>query len=46
VLRNRRIEAWRADTATEAKKAETAFRAGKLKATTSENVVSRLRSLK
>lgn len=46
VLRNRRIEAWRTDTAAEAKKATTAFRAGKLKAASAENVIARLRSLK
>lgn len=42
LLRKRRIEAWRADTAAEAKNAVAAFRSGKLKAQSAESVIARL----
>ncbi len=38
LLRQRRIEAWRQETAAEAKKAVKAFRSGKLKGRSVENV--------
>ena len=44
LLRNRRIESWRSETAAEAAKATKAFRAGKLKAQPVESVIARLRS--
>jgi len=44
LLRRRRIESWRADTAAEAAKAAKAFRAGKLKAQTAESIIARLRA--
>jgi len=43
LLRKRRIEAWRADTAVEAKKAAASFRSGNLKAQSAETVIARLR---
>ena len=43
LLRKRRIEAWRAETSTQAKKAAAAFRSGKLKAQSAEAVIARLR---
>jgi hypothetical protein len=43
LLRKRRIEAWRAETATEGRKSATAFRSGKLKAQSAEEVIARLR---
>ncbi len=43
LLRKRRVEAWRAETATEAKKGAAAFRSGKLKAQSVEDVITRLR---
>lgn len=46
LLRKRRIEAWRAETATEAKNAATAFRSGKLKAQSAESIITRLRAAK
>ena len=46
LLRKRRIEAWRAETATDAKNAAAAFRSGKLKAQSAENVIARLRAAK
>jgi hypothetical protein len=46
LLRQRRIEAWRRDTAGEAHKAVKALRTGKLKAESVENVIARLRSAK
>jgi hypothetical protein len=46
LLRQRRIEAWRRDTAAEARKAVKAFRSGKLKAETVESVIARLRAAK
>ena len=44
LLRRRRIEAWRRETASEAKKATAAFRAGKLKAQSVEGVIAHLRA--
>jgi len=46
LLRKRRIEAWRADTAVEAKKAAAALRSGKLKPQSAETVIARLRRAK
>ena len=46
LLRKRRIEAWRAETATEAKSTAAAFRSGKLKAQSAESVITRLRRAK
>ena len=46
LLRQRRIEAWRMETATEAKNAATAFRSGKLKAQSAASVIARLRTAK
>jgi hypothetical protein len=46
LLRQRRIEAWRQETAAEAKKAAKAFRSGKLKSQSVENVIARLRAAK
>jgi len=43
LLRQRRIEAWRMETASEAKNAAAAFRSGKLKAQSAESVIARLR---
>lgn len=45
LLRKRRIEAWRAETATEGKKSAAAFRSGKLKAQSAEEVITRLREI-
>lgn len=42
LLRKRRNEAWRAETAAEAKNAVAAFRSGKLKAQSAESVIARL----
>lgn len=42
LLRKRRVEAWPAETAAEAKKAAAAFRSGKLKAQSAEDVITRL----
>jgi hypothetical protein len=42
LLRKRRIEAWRAETVTEAKNAAADFRSGKLKAQSAESVIARL----
>jgi hypothetical protein len=44
LLRKRRIEAWRHETAAEASKAVKAFRVGKLKAEPVETVIGRLRA--
>ena len=44
LLRGRRFEAWRQDTAAEAKKAVRAFRSGKLKSQPAESVIARLRA--
>ncbi len=46
ILRQRRIEAWRQETAAEAKKTAKAFRAGKLKSQSAESVIARLRAAK
>ena len=46
LLHRRRIEAWRRETAAEAKKAVKAFRAGKLKSQSVENVMARLSQAK
>lgn len=46
LLRRRRIEAWRRETAAEAKKAVKAFRSGKLKGQAVESVIARLRAAK
>jgi hypothetical protein len=46
LLRKRRIESWRAQTAGEAKNAAVAFRAGKLKPQSAESVIARLRQPK
>ena len=46
LLRQRRIEAWRTETAIEARKSATALRSGKLKAQSAEAVIARLRDLK
>jgi len=46
LLRQRRVEAWRTETATEARKSATALRSGKLKAQSAEAVIARLRDLK
>jgi hypothetical protein len=46
LLHQRRIEAWRKETAGEAKKAAAAFRAGKLKARSADGVIARLRAAK
>ena len=44
LLRQRRIEAWRGDTAAEAKKAAKDFRADKLKSQPADDVIARLRA--
>jgi len=44
LLRKRRIEAWRIETASEARKAVKALRSGKLKAESVEGVIARLRT--
>jgi CHASE3 domain sensor protein len=44
LLRRRRIEAWRQETAAEAKDSIKAFRSGKLKSQSAENVIARLRN--
>lgn len=46
LLRQRRIEAWRQETAAEAKAAIKSFRAGKLKSQSAESVIARLRNSK
>jgi hypothetical protein len=46
LLRQRRIEAWRLETAAEANKTAKAFRAGKLKVQSAESVIARLRAAK
>jgi hypothetical protein len=46
LLRQRRIEAWRKETADEAKKAAAAFRAGRLKGQSVESVIARLGAAK
>ncbi len=44
LLRRRRVEDWRADTAADAVKSVKAFRAGKLKAQPAESIIARLRA--
>ncbi len=44
LLRNRQVENWREDTATEAKKAVKNYRSGKLPAQSADAVIARLRS--
>ena len=44
LLRQRRIETWRLETAVEAKKAAAAFRHGKLKAQPADSIIARLRA--
>ena len=46
LLRQRRIEAWRRDTAAEATQAVKAFRSGKLKSQSADEVIARLRAAK
>jgi len=46
LLRKRRIERWRRDTAAEARKAGKTFRSGKLKGQSAEEIIARLRSAK
>jgi hypothetical protein len=46
LLRQRRIEAWRQDTAAEAKSAIKAFRSGKLKSQSVDNLIASLRKTK
>lgn len=46
LLRRRRIGEWRGDTAAEARKAGKAFRSGKLKGQSAEEIIARLRTLK
>jgi predicted CopG family antitoxin len=41
----RRVETWRRDTATDAKRAIKAFRSGKLKSQSAESVITRLRKI-
>lgn len=45
LLRQRRVEAWRTETATGAKESAAALRSGKLKAQSAEAVIARLRDL-
>lgn len=42
LLRKRRIDAWRAETAAESRKSAAAFRAGKLNAQSADDVIARL----
>lgn len=44
LLRKRRIDVWRSETAAEAKAAVRNFRAGKMKSQSAEDVIARLRS--
>jgi hypothetical protein len=44
LLRKRRIEAWRSETAAEAKAAAKKFRTGKLKAQSADEIIARLRA--
>ncbi len=46
LLRKRRLESWRSDTAAEAKQAAKALRSGKLKAQSAESIISQLRAAK
>jgi CHASE3 domain sensor protein len=44
LLRQRRIETWRQETAAEARRAIKAFRSGKLKSQSAENLIAGLRA--
>ena len=44
LLRQRRIEAWRSETAAEARKAAKDFRSGKLKSQSVDDLIARLRA--
>jgi len=46
LLRQRRIETWRQETAAEAERAIKAFRSGKLKSQSPENLIASLRKTK
>lgn len=46
LLHRRRIESWRVETAAEAAAAAKAFRSGKLKATSADSLIARLRTAK
>lgn len=46
LLQRRRIEKWRKETAADAAAATKAFRAGKLKSASAQNVIARLRAAK
>lgn len=46
LLRQRRVETWRRETAAEARKSAAALRSGKVKAQSAESVIARLRGLK
>ncbi len=46
LLRKRRIEGWRQETAADGRKASKAFRSGKLKSQPVKTVISQLRKLK
>jgi hypothetical protein len=46
LLRRRRIEAWRAETAGDAERSVKALRSGKLKSQSAENIIARLRAAK
>ena len=46
LLRQRRIESWRQETATEAKRSVKAFRNNKLKSQSADSVIARLRATK
>jgi hypothetical protein len=46
LLRQRRIETWRRETAEEAQASAKAFRAGKLKSQSADQAIARLRTLK
>ena len=46
LLRQRRVETWRAETSADARKSTAAFRSGKLKAQSAESVIARLRAAK
>jgi len=46
LLHRRRIENWRNETAAEAVAATKAFRAGKLKSASADNIIARLRAAK
>jgi len=46
LLRQRRVEAWRQETAAEAKSAMKAFRSGKLRSQSAENLIASLRKTK